>query len=242
MTAALLALVVFGAFTIEALAGFGSTVLAVAVGVHLLPLPTLLAALVPVNLALSLLLVLRHWRHLDLRLLLRDVLPWMALGLPLGLWLLGRLPEALLLGVFAVFVLATSLAELRTVAPRPLPSPLGAALLCAGGVIHGAYASGGPMVVYVLTRTTPDKARFRTTLSALWLVLNAALVLGYAFSGAFDRHTATLSAALVPSLALGLFTGERLHDKVSPPAFRRLVLVLLALAGALLLIRTGGLL
>lgn len=96
------------------------------------------------------------------------------------------------------------------------------------------------MVVYVLARRTLDKARFRTTLSALWLVLNAVLVAGYVRSGAYDRDTALLSAALLPSLALGLLLGERLHDRVAPHAFRKLVLVLLAIAGVLLLISAGG--
>ena len=251
---ALLLIVVCAAFFVEAITGFGSTVLTVAFGALLLPLDVLLPAVVPVNLALSLWLVARHLKHVDWRLLLRGILPWMALGFPLGMWLYARLAGAherwLLLG-FGVFVVALAAFELigdRTRAqsgegPRPLGRFPGIGLLIVGGVVHGAFSSGGPMAVYVASRRTGDKAAFRATLSALWLVLGIVLVTSYALKGGLTPRTARLSIELVPSLAIGLVLGERAHTRIPAALFRTTVLMLLLVGGALLAGRsmlTGG--
>lgn len=80
-----LALVVLVANMVETTLGFGSTLLAVALGGALYPLSFLLPALVPVNLALSLYITLRHRRHVRWAALGRRVIPLMALGLGAGL-------------------------------------------------------------------------------------------------------------------------------------------------------------
>lgn len=232
--------IVAGAFFVEALTGFGSTVLTVAFGAQLVPLDALLPAVVPVNLALSTYMVVRHGRHVDRRLLLREVLPLMGLGFPLGFFAFAHLTgggDAALKVAFGGLVTALAATELlraRTT-PRPLPRGLAPVLLILAGVVHGAYGSGGPLLVYVLSRRGLDKSVFRATLSTIWLVLGLALLTGYATQGLVTRDTLTTSAALVPSLALGLLLGERGHARVDASTFRLLTLVLL-LAGGLLLV------
>ncbi len=239
----LLFLIVLGAFFTEAVAGFGSTVLTVAFGAALLPLDTLLPAFVPVNLVLSFTLVWRHRDAIDGRLLVRRVLPFMLIGFPVGMFAFTRLAgdhERVLKLTFGALILALAALELLRVArdrgapSRPLPRPAAAALLAIGGAIHGAYSSGGPMVVYVLGRTDLDKRRFRSTLSTLWLGLGALLLAGYLQSGRVDRHTLGYSAMFLPAMLIGLFVGERAHDRVPARTFRVVVACLLLAGGALL--------
>ncbi|MCA2978784.1 MAG: sulfite exporter TauE/SafE family protein, partial [Myxococcaceae bacterium] len=64
-------------FLVEAVAGFGSMVVALTVGALFAPVDALLGVLVPVNLVLSLYLVGRGWRHVDWRFLWRRVVPLM---------------------------------------------------------------------------------------------------------------------------------------------------------------------
>ena len=93
------------------------------------------------------------------------------------------------------------------------------------------------MVVYFASREIADKRRFRSTLSALWLVLNVVLVTSYAVQGAVTRETMTMSAWLLPVLVVSVFLGEHIHGRVRERPFRLAVFVLLLLAGGVLLVR-----
>lgn len=174
-----LAAIVALAFTVEASLGFGATVVTVALGSMILPIDAILPSYVPLNLLMSGYLVARYRREVDGSLLGRRVLPAVLVGMPLGMLAFSRFDERWLKVAFGAFVVLLALLELSSSGTpsklrKPLPRALGALMLSIGGVAHGAFGTGGPMVVYVLGRELgDDKARFRATLSVLWLVLNA---------------------------------------------------------------------
>jgi uncharacterized protein len=230
---------------VEATLGFGATVITVALGSFVLPIDALLPAFVPLNVFLSLYLTVRYARDVDTRLLFRRVVPFMALGLPVGVYLLRSLSGPGAKRAFGAFVVVLSAVELvrafrRTSeeAPARAPSPvLDSLLLLLGGVVHGAFATGGPMAVYVAGHALPDKTRFRSTLSALWLVLNLFLVASYAVVGSLTAERAKLTASLGLPLLAGMAVGEWAHRRFSGPAFRTAIFVLLAIAGSIMLVR-----
>lgn len=228
------------AFLTEAVVGFGSTVMVVSLGAQLLPLEVLLPTYVPVNMLLSAWLVLRHRAHVDTRLLWGRIVPFMVAGMGLAFLVPAGFAPALLLGGFGLLVMALAAPELLTLArpaaaetpPRaPLSLPASALVLGAGGVIHGLFGSGGPLVVYFSGRQQLDKAAFRATLSALWLLLNSLLVGVFAYRGQLDAASLQRSATLLVPLLLGAAVGERLHHRVNVRVFRGLVFGLLFLAG-----------
>ena len=232
-----LAAVVLVAFGIEATTGFGATVIAVALGVHLFPMHALLPRLVPLGLVLSTYLVLRHRAHVDRRLLLLGVLPPMGAGLLLGLALFERASNAALQRAFGVFVLLVAGRELWRLRSggaslgRPLPALAEGAALVGAGVVHGVFASGGPLLVYALGRRGLAKERFRATLSSIWLALGIALVVAYAHQGRLDRASLLETAGLVPMLAPAILAGEWAHGRLDELRFRRVVFTLLLAAG-----------
>lgn len=249
-----LAAVVAFAFTVEAAIGFGGTVIIVALGVFLMPLERLLPAVVPVNIVLSAVIVARSWRAIDVRLLATRIIPAMLAGVPVGLAAFRVVPAAWLARAFAGFVVVLALSELWRDArrsdasdadgagastQRPLARGSALALLFLGGVIHGAFATGGPMAVYVAGRTLGgDKARFRATLSTLWIVLNGVLAGSYAAMGRIGRNSLAISALLVVPLAVGVFVGEFAHRRVPMRHFRRGVYALLGVAGLVLFVKS----
>jgi uncharacterized membrane protein YfcA len=236
------AAIVLAAFAIEAAAGFGATIVTVTLAAQFLPIERVLAALVPVNLGLSSYIVARHWAAVDGRLLFRRILPWMGAGVGVGLALFQLRHLGFLKVAFAVFVVGLAAVELwraRRAAPaRPLPGAGWAATLFGAGIVHGLFACGGPLAVYAIGREVEDKARFRATLSALWLVFNVVLVAGYVVGGSLGESTLRDSALLVPSLVLGIVAGEFIHHRVSEERFRTGVHLLLLFAGAALLARS----
>jgi uncharacterized membrane protein YfcA len=238
---ALVVAIVTMAFTSETALGFGATIITLAFGTFFLPLDELLAAFVPLNVFLSVILVARTARHAAVSFLLRSVLPWLIVGLPLGMFGARLVREEVLKCVFGLFVLllaALEIARASGAAPTVRqPTWSDRALLTVGGVIHGAFATGGPMVVFVLGRTlASDKATFRATLSLLWLVLNAILLLSFAADGRITADTLPLTGAFVVALLLGFGLGEVLFRCVSATRFRSAVFAMLGVAGLLLLV------
>ncbi|PIE19864.1 MAG: permease [Proteobacteria bacterium] len=243
MVALWLAMIVFAAFGIEAALGFGCNVLAVTVAIHLMPLEQLLPVLVSLNLLVSAWIAIRHREHVDRRALLTRILPLMLAGMPLGIFLFAFASGPWLKGGFGLFVLTLATVELsralrasREARPIPLSSGASAAVLVLGGLMHGLYASGGPMAVYHASRCVAGKRRFRSTLSALWLLLNLLLLASYAWRGALTVQTLRLAGPQLLPLGLGVAGGEALHARIDERAFRLLVFSLLAAGGLVLLL------
>ncbi len=243
-TAALLLLVAF-AFTVETTLGFGATIVTVAVGSLFLPTETILHSFVPVNVILSSVLVVRGRHAIALRMLLRGVVPFVLVGIPLGLFAASAVPEQPLKLCLGAATLALAVLELR---PKPAHAPPASALspwlakplLFAGGVLHGAFGSGGPMVVYVLGRTIgSEKATFRATLSLLWLILNSALLFSFVERGRLGEASLRLSAAFCVAMLLGLFVGQKIHDRVDGKRFRVAVFTMLGAVGLVLVIKNA---
>lgn len=238
-----LAAVVFLAFVSEAMAGFGATIITVTLAAHLMPVHEILALFLPVNVLMSLWLVLRNGSHIDGAMLGRRILPWMGAGLVAGLALAGLGDELSLKAAFGALVVVLAGFELVRIVriealPSPLSRPRAALALLAAGLIHGVFATGGPLVVWVMGREIADKARFRATLSALWLVLNGVMVATYLRAGTVTAETLRSSAALLIPLVLGAIVGEHLHRRLPIRQFRLCVFLLLAFAGVSLLVRT----
>lgn len=238
-----LVLVVALAHTVETLTGFGATVFALAVGGILWPLAPLIASLVVLGWLQSAWIVARNARKVRLGFLAWRVLPFAGVGLVVGRLLYGWLPSAGLKTLLGVFVVVAALARLWAMARGRDGAGLeggwrvGARILLplTGGVCHGLFASGGPVIVVLTAAEIPDKREFRATMSALWLVLNSALLVSFAQAGTLGDAW-PLAAFLAPGLVAGIALGERLHGRVEPRRFQRVVQAVLAAVGVLLLV------
>lgn len=240
MTTALLSAIIVAAQVVETVTGFGATVIALALGVHLVPLETLVVALVLVGLLQSAWLVARGFRHVVWRLLLVRVIPACAVGMAAGRLLFdvigsGRLK--IVLGVFVALVAAVELVRLFRAPgdPARFNAPVGIALLAGGGFFHGLFASGGPLVVYFMSREITDKRAFRATLSVLWLLLNLVLLATWIPGGRVTGVHLLLAAMLLPALAGGILLGELVHARVNEVVFKRTVQVVLLFTGVFLI-------
>lgn len=236
--------IVFFSNTIEAIAGFGATILALTFGSTWFPLEELVPILVPLNLLLSFLIVVRNRDSVDYPLLWKRMLPYAAIGLPIGLALFQVVTGSALKIAFALFVLILSGRELALKAlskseSRGTLSQISEKLLMVGsGILQGLYASGGPLAVYFASRTISDKSRFRASLSFFWLILNSATTATLIFTSKITSYTFIYSLRLLPFVLAGLLAGSYFHHKISESRFRLLVYGLLFFAGSSLLYRS----
>lgn len=244
---ALIALGVIGllSFTTESALGFGDAVVMTCLGAQFAPLPVALPAFIPLSFLLSTWLLSRNLRFIAWRVLAVELAPPVGAGMAVGLAIFHLPAQRWFLLAFALFVVGLAALELRRGARAdggdvaPLRTRTGIALYVLGGVVHGLYGCGGPLIVYVLKRRLTDKSRFRATLTLLWMVLDVALVVNYATS---DLYTPAVQRAMIAigiAIAPGLALGEYLHARLDAKRFERVVWSLLLVAGAALAIRAA---
>ena len=108
---------------------------------------------------------------------------------------------------------------------------LASGFLPLGGIIHGAFGSGGPLVVIYATRALADKSVFRVTLAMAFLLVNSAMVATWSIQHAITMHHVYLAAMCLPFTLAGLFVGDHVHYRLPELAFKRMVYGVLAAAG-----------
>ncbi|MCG8502629.1 MAG: sulfite exporter TauE/SafE family protein, partial [Firmicutes bacterium] len=104
--------------------------------------------------------------------------------------------------------------------------------LILGGIVHGAFTIGGPLITVYTLEAVKDKKKFRNTMTSLWCVLNVWNAFNQYLNGAF---TAELGSALlvgIPLAGIGFFLGMRFLEKINRIQFLRIVYCVLLFIGA----------
>lgn len=233
------ALIIFFAFVVQASAGFGSVMLSLAIGTLFWPLSEIVPIVVPLSFCLSTYILIRDWREVDLKVLLRLIGPLMGVGAVAGMLLVPYLSATVLRMMLGTIVSAAALRGLvvllsgKSVAAKR-GSWGGMIWIFGAGIVHGMIATGGPPLVYAIESLGLAKRSFRATLAAVWFVLNLMLTIRFVSTGAFAVEELTRVAYLLPVVAVAIVIGEFLHARVSEKHFRGAVFSLLLVAGALL--------
>ena len=238
MTFLVVALGVFIAFTVEAMTGFGSIVIALSIGALVMDIPVLVQWLVPLNIMMTGPLVYRYRAYISYHLLLKQILPFMGLGTLVGVMLVSYLPTLYAEGIFALILCWFALRSLAHLEAPAHHATVRQALIFSAGVTHGLFASGGPLLVYACARSALDKAVFRATLLTVWFSLNTFLTVWFIFNSNLASQIEHI-AFLVPCVAIGAWLGNVLHHKVNQAHFTRIVFITLLVVGILLLGKTG---
>lgn len=139
--------IVLLSFTSQALSGFGSIIIAVALGSNVYPIKTLLPILVPLDVIINGYLVTRYRSKVDVPLIVKKIFPSMGMGFVAGVILFSLLEGSTLKGMFGVFVVIMSVRELfltvRRSETREISPITQAAYLALGGGHTGGICLGG---------------------------------------------------------------------------------------------------
>ncbi len=169
----------------------------------------------------------------------------MLLGLPVGMYLFRSQQSDTLNLILAVFIIIVSVTQLYRQAKKrtgnnlpptgykALPYYL---LLFLGGIVHGVFSSGGPLVVLYATRALPDKGKFRATLCLLWTTLNTIIIAGYIIEGSLTPPVVKNHDDACTFVVGGIIAGEYIHDKVDARHFSLIVFSMLLTTGIVMLL------
>ena len=235
-----LGFIVLLAHFLEGITGFGCTVIALPFCIALIGVKTAVPVLTILGWILALYIVIIDRKSIVVKEYFK-ILGYVILGLPLGIFLFAYLPEAplkILLGVFMIIVAISGLVKSYWPAvgtlkvDQRLESMAMNFFLFLGGIIHGAFSSGGPFIVTYATKKLPDKSAFRATLSAIWLTLNSIIITTNLFQGNYGKEVFDILGYMIPFLLAGMILGNIAHKRIDGGTFTKMVYSVLLVSGA----------
>ena len=240
LTIALASLILFVAYFIRGISGFGSGLVAIPLLAHILPLQFVVPWILLLDFTASLVLGGSSqdrkavcWREIGW------LLPTTVLGIFIGAALLVNLPKPPLLMGLGIFVSAFGLRSLLFLHRNTTLShwwSLSTGML--GGLVGAMFGTGGPPYVIYLTHRIHNKRQLRATFSGLFMLDGGLRVIIFAASGLLNQDTMFLAClAGLPFLALGLYTGHRIHLGLSNESMTRMIGILLVVSGISLAIK-----
>lgn len=231
-------LLVLFASLIEAQIGFGSTLLITAIGSTWYETEDLLRITVPINLAMNIFLTLRFAKEINIRFLFEKLLPWSALGFVLAFCLDFFFQSFVYQALTIQFIFGSILlvqAMVHLISTRPLRlgkweniNPI------LGGFIQSTHGSGGPWMVAITANQLPAR-QVRSTLQALWIILNLALIFRLSLKTGWSSYHFQLSLWLSVAMAAGATISLWFRGRIQVEKLTRWVWLLLAFAALRLL-------
>jgi uncharacterized membrane protein YfcA len=235
-TAVYAALVVFVAYFVRGVAGFGSGLIAVPLLSLVAPVADVVPLVVTLDYVGSVSQSVRNaervsWRAQAL------LIPFMIVGIGLGLYLLRAVPSILLARALGAFVIVFALYQWLPFPPMPGSRILAAGGGVLGGLVGTLFGTGGPFYVVYLRLQHLDKAVFRATFATNFLIDGSLRLLAYVLLGLYGRLTLVGVALALPVAGVALLAGGRVHAGLSQEAFLRLISLLLFASGIALIVR-----
>lgn len=216
--------------------GLGLGVVAVPLMALHIPVPEVVALLVPI-LCLTDLVALWQYRGQWSWPLLRMTLPAALVGIALGALAIHHLPEAWLrlgIGVISIDYIRRRWWGSGRLAPER-DDRLRAASCLFWGATSGFTSymanAGEPALAIYLLRFKLSKRCFAGTTSAFFAAVNLAKLTSFTMLGLFTRTTVLTSLVLAPLAILGTYAGVRLSRRLNITSFYQLTYVILLVIG-----------
>jgi uncharacterized protein len=230
-------LIIFFAFLVRSLTGFGSAL----ISVPLLALLFNLKFVVPLESVLEVgftaLLAPRVYRQMHKATLL-PMIGGAILGTLVGTYFLRAVGDVILkkaLGILTLMFGIYFYRASREEGAKDLSADWGVLAGAGGGILGGLFGTSGPPFVAYLSYKLREKDVLRASLIGIFAVDYAWRTTVFAFSGLLTVELLTFALYMTPVLILGTYLGHRIHLRVPEGHFRKVVAGILVISGILLL-------
>ncbi len=223
---------------VQGLTGFGSVLVALPllslfIDIRtVIPLATLFALVISLNLSISL------WPHIRWKRTL-ILLAFTAPGIPLGIWMLKYGNVSWLQIVLGMVLVCFSLNALLSQKIKHAPGNGWAAL--AGfscGFLSASIGAGGPPVIIYASSQPWHKDEIKALMAGYFLITGSFVSCGYVFSGLITLKILKYTAISIPTMLLAVHLGQRLYNRLSGQDYRKLVQVLILCLGLIMVYRS----
>lgn len=228
--------IIFVAFFIRSLTGFGSALVSIPFLALLFDLKFAVPLEAILEIGLSSMLLSRVFKSIDIKAILPLIIG-AVVGSLLGAYILYAFANIFLKKTLAIAIILFAIHMLfgnpdRSV--RPISSWWGVPAGAVGGVLGGLFGTSGPAFVMYLTYTLKTKEVFRASLIGLFAVDYSWRLCVYGAAGLLTMETVRMAMIFAPALILGTILGHKTHLQISPMRFKQTVASILILSGIFL--------
>lgn len=230
-------LIIFLAYTVKGMSGFGSGLIAIPLLAFIFPLNFI----VPVLGLLSYSGTIMQSIQLRKQVVWRDMLPlipFSILGIFVAVWLLINIETVILVRVLGVFIMLYSVYSLLPVTMRQGSRKWAVVAGSFGGMVGALFGTGGPFYVAYLKMRQLDKGAFRATIAMIFLVDGGVRIAGYAIGGLYNVQVLWMLLMSFPVLLAGMYVGHLVHFKIKQKRFNQGISVMLFVSGFMLIYKS----
>lgn len=229
----------------QGLTGFGGSVLAVPLLSLFMDLQTVVVIVPIVSLMISIIMCVYSKKDIVWKYVARIAL-MIGLGLPVGIYAINFIHGDILkisLGIILILISICNLYKLyishksaRKIKSEKLAKAIDTSVLLSCGIVHGAFASGGPFLIVYGSNKFESIEKMRTTFAAVWVVINTVMLITNIALGNITREVLTKSALTIPLLIISVLIGYFVANKISKKVFFTIIYALLIIAGVFMFI------
>jgi uncharacterized membrane protein YfcA len=165
------------------------------------------------------------------------------IGVPIGSMLLPHVDQTIFRGVIGLLLVLWCPAML-VAGGRPRPNGNrahwadgGAGLV--GGILGGLAGLSGPAPTLWCVLRGWSRDVQRSAIQSFNLAMHILTLIAYSSTGTITTETLNMFLVILPAVLIPTWLGTKLYARIDERTFRRVILVLLSLSGAVLLISVG---
>lgn len=221
---------IFIANIIQGLTGFAGSLLAMPPSIHLQGLDTAKVAVNTYGLISSLIIFSKNYKQIDWK-EAKKLLVLMGIGLVSGIYLSTVVESAILLKVYAAFIILIAFKEMFYKGELDFGDKALIGVVILAGIFQGLFVSGGPLLIIYVAKKLKEKDQIRGTLCFVWIFLNGYMMVSQFMTGQFTAHNTIVTLIGLPGVFLGVAIGGYLAKILSKEKFLKVVYVLLSISG-----------
>ena len=227
-------LILFFAYLVRGVAGFGSGLIAIPLLAMQHPLTVVVPMVVLLDYLGSSAQGVSNYRAIRWKELL-PLLPFTLAGCIVALYMFTSLDAVVLKQALGWFILVFAVYQILPLpvlqASRVWSIPTG----FFGGFVGTLFGTGGPFYMVYLSMRGLDKAATRACFATYFFVDGSIRLLGFVVTGLLSLNLFSERVIWLLPAALGLFLGGRIHSGISNKTFKYLISIVLLFSGFKLL-------
>ncbi|MDD3369784.1 MAG: sulfite exporter TauE/SafE family protein [Lachnospiraceae bacterium] len=235
MNLILFQIIIFIGFGIQALTGFGGSMIAMPLCIAVAGVEISKPVITAMALYTAVLVGFEQRKNINQKEMLKIsvvMLVWMAVGV----WLYKIVPMDFLKIIYGIIVVCIGLKKLLLPDMKNVPKSVMLLALSAAGIMQGMFISGGCFLVIYAVGVLKDKQEFRGTISSVWCILDIVLLISYYFDHSFTAPALTQTLIAIIPATLATFIGALIARKIKQQTFLFISYILLVISGIVLLL------
>jgi len=237
-TYVLICVIVFFSGFIQGLSGFGSIMLSLPLLALFIDVKVVIPLVGIFGLVIPTLLLIKLWKHLDWKKiypLFLGALP----GIPVGVFFLKKFDVSTIHWILGIILITFSIYSLFLKSSNiGLRDGWAYVFGFFGGCIGGALSAAGLAAIVYTSLQTWGKDKIKATLQGFLLASHLVIVILQAVNGLITTIVLWYLLVSLPTLILGTYAGSLFYGRINEDFYKKTMLILLAILGALMIYRS----